>query len=180
MLFSADGYQKAINYAADKHGNQKIPGSNLPYVVHLSLVAMEVALAIESDAGLDGSLAIQCALLHDTIEDTSAKYSDILHNFGQKVADGVLALTKNSDLEKSSQLSDSLERILKQPKEIQIVKLADRITNLQAPPEYWSYEKRVHYRKEATYILKQLGEASNLLAQRLSLKIEAYAEFLKR
>ena len=37
-------YQKAIKFAAAKHAeqNQTVPGTNLPYVVHLSNVAMEI------------------------------------------------------------------------------------------------------------------------------------------
>ena len=69
----------------------------------------------------------------------------MLLNFGKDVADGVLALTKNENLPKEDRMRDSLERLLKQPKQVQIVKLADRITNLQAPPHYWTKEKIVNY-----------------------------------
>ena len=37
-------YQEAIKFATAKHleENQKLPGTDLPYVVHLSNVAMEI------------------------------------------------------------------------------------------------------------------------------------------
>ena len=42
---------------------------------------------------LDNSdLAVQCALLHDTIEDTDVTYDGVLAEFGTDVADGVMSL----------------------------------------------------------------------------------------
>ena len=40
-------YQQAIKFAALKHSEiqQTIPGTDLPYVVHLSNVAMEILIA---------------------------------------------------------------------------------------------------------------------------------------
>jgi len=67
--------------------------------------------------------------------------------FGKAVTDGVKALTKNESLPKDRQMSDSLHRIKLQPSEIWAVKLADRITNLQPPPAYWSREKIPNYKK---------------------------------
>ena len=49
---------------------------------------------------MDRSLAIQLALLHDTIEDTKTTYEEIQNLFGSIVADGVKALTKDTALEK--------------------------------------------------------------------------------
>jgi len=43
--------------------DQKVPGSDLPYVVHVAMVAMEVINALQAEEGTDGNLAVQCALL---------------------------------------------------------------------------------------------------------------------
>ena len=43
----------------------------------------------------DLDFAVQVALLHDIIEDTATTYDELAEHFGSKVADGVLALTKN-------------------------------------------------------------------------------------
>ena len=88
------------------------------------------------EPNFDGDLAIQTAILHDTIEDTNPAYEDFQSEFGRNIAYSVLALTKDTILEKEAQIHDSLERIKLQPKEIWMVKLADRITNLQPPPSY--------------------------------------------
>jgi hypothetical protein len=57
-----------------------------------------------------------------------------------------------------------------------MVKLADRITNLQPPPRSWyNVEGKIEaYRKEAEKILSELGRASNFLSKRLREKISVY------
>lgn len=167
-------YIKACSFAAQAHLGQLIPSSELPYLLHLNLVSMEIIAALSAEAGHDGDLAVQCALLHDTIEDTDTTYQQIATIFGDKVADGVAALSKNPDLEKSQQLAHSLDRIASQPNEIWMVKLADRITNLQPPPRHWDRAKIRHYRDEAIEIHTRLHAASPFLAARLAEKIENY------
>lgn len=99
-------------YAALKHGEQKMP-TRLPYVMHLSNVDMEVILAHQQEHNFNLKEALQLALLHDSLEDTDTSFEDIEHEFGKDIADGVLALTKNQNLQKQEQMADSLHRILK-------------------------------------------------------------------
>jgi (p)ppGpp synthase/HD superfamily hydrolase len=171
-------YIQTLHIASQAHQGQKIPGSDIPYIQHLSFVSMEVIAALNIESFHDGNLAIQCAILHDTIEDTNLTFEQIQTEFGKVVANGVLALTKNSSLEKSLQMSDSLKRIKQQPPEIWMVKLADRITNLQAPPKHWQQDKIIRYRQEAIEIHENLKEASPFLASRLATKIEDYKIFI--
>jgi (p)ppGpp synthase/HD superfamily hydrolase len=171
-------YIKACRFAAQAHRGQLIPSSDLPYLLHLNLVSMEILAALSAEAEHDGDLAVACALLHDTIEDTDTTYAQIESMFGSQVADGVAALSKNPDLEKSQQLADSLDRIASQPPEIWMVKLADslsetlreRITNLQLPPAHWDSAKIRRYRDEAI----EIHTASPFLAARLAEKIQNY------
>jgi len=135
---------------------------------------MEVIAAICSGDTGDPDLAVQCALLHDTIEDAGVTYNEIENLFGKDVSDGVLSLTKNINIAKEIRITDSIERIRLQPQEIWIVKLADRITNLQPPPPQWTEDKILNYRSEAEYILENLGSASTLLSERLMHKIKYY------
>jgi (p)ppGpp synthase/HD superfamily hydrolase len=169
-----DQYIRAYRFAAAAHQGQLVPGSDLPYLMHLSLVSMEIIAALNAESERDGNLAIQCALLHDTIEDTNTIYEQIESIFGIRVADGVAALSKNPAFDKSTRLLDSLERIKSQPIEIWMVKMADRITNLQPPPSHWSQEKISQYRVEAIEIQTQLQVASPFLASRLAAKIRNY------
>ena len=173
-----DIYQETINFAAKVHKNQKIPGTDLPYLIHLANVCMEVMLALNSNYRFNIELAVRCALLHDTIEDTPITYQLILKKFGKNVADGVLALSKNNELEKDYQVKDSIKRIKLQPKEIWIVKMADRITNLQKPPDFWTKEKRHVYLEDAKFIYNELKNANKNIATRLKQKIEEYQNYL--
>ncbi|OUL36873.1 phosphohydrolase [Nostoc sp. T09] len=177
--WSQESYIKAYKFAAQAHQGQKMPGSEIPYIMHLSFVSMEVLAALNVEKETDGNLAIQCALLHDTIEDTHTTYEQIEAEFGEAVAKGVLALTKDKNLDKHLQMEDSLQRIKQQPKEIWMVKLADRISNLQSPPHYWSIEKITKYREEGIHIYEALRESSDFLASRLASKIQDYKSFIE-
>lgn len=173
-------YQQTLKFAASKHAekNQKVPGTNLPYIVHLSNVAMEILLTYQNTLDFDLDFAIKLALLHDTIEDTSATFEEISKEFGFEVAEGVMALTKNEDLHKSERMVDSLMRIKKLSKEVSAVKLADRITNLQTPPTYWSSEKKQNYLQEAIIILDTLKGENQFLEDRVEKKIKEYESYL--
>jgi len=171
-------YIKAYRFAADAHIGQLCPGTDLPYIMHVSFVSMEIIAYLAIEKEHDGDLAVQCALLHDVIEDTDITYSKIEKVFGSKVAQGVLALTKNDSLDKEQRMQDSLKRIRRQPVEVWSVKLADRITNLGPPPNYWNMEKIERYRKEAIEIHTALHEASGYLSQRLANKIDEYKMYL--
>ena len=46
-------YQKTILFAAEKHKTQKVPGTDLTYLVHLSDVAMEILIASNYTGGMD-------------------------------------------------------------------------------------------------------------------------------
>jgi guanosine-3',5'-bis(diphosphate) 3'-pyrophosphohydrolase len=77
------------------HNNRTLPASQIPYVVHLSNVAMEILFAAQHTPGFNTALALQVALLHDVIEDTATTLLELEQQFGTEVAAGVLALTKN-------------------------------------------------------------------------------------
>lgn len=176
-MFSADRYVEAMRFAATKHNGQKEPGHDLPYLVHVVSVAAEVIAALPVAGLADPDLAVTCALLHDTVEDTPTPLQEISARFGAAVAAGVSALTKNASLEKREQMPDSLRRILEQPPEIAAVKLADRTINLSAPPHYWSKEKCAAYRLEAITIADRLGSRCPALEARLRARIESYKRY---
>lgn len=182
--WSQDLYVKAWDFATFAHEGQTyggpLEGRRIPYINHIGSVAMETICGVNSDPSLNGNLAIQCALLHDVVEDTDITLQTLEKEFGEDVAKGVGALTKNESLStKAEQMRDSLDRILLQPKEVWIVKLADRITNLSEPPAYWTNEKRVKYREEAITILSVLKESNELLASRFLSRINYYSKYIK-
>jgi (p)ppGpp synthase/HD superfamily hydrolase len=165
----------AWRFAAEAHNTQKVPDADLPYLHHLGRVAFVVLEANQSEPIPDIDLAVSCAILHDCIEDQNVAHLDLVNLFGKSIADGVLALSKNSNLPKQEAMADSLARIREQPSAVWCVKLADRISNLQKPPAHWTSEKCLAYRTEAQQILDALGSANQRLASWLLSCIETFA-----
>lgn len=181
--WSPELYKKAWHFATLAHDGQSYGsaqvGKRIPYINHIASVAMEVIHALPaSPPDVDANLAVQCALLHDTIEDTNTTYQIIKTTFGEAVAKGVQALSKNEQLaSKQAMMQDSLERIQQQPKAVWLVKLADRISNLYQPPHYWDRTKKQAYQEEAQLIYDALASANSQLANRLQNKINEYSAF---
>ncbi len=181
--WSIDEIQKIWQLASKLHDGQKYGGYNdgekVEYINHIGSVVFEIFNAIQSTENINSDLAIKCAILHDTIEDTTLTYESVNELFGHEVACGVLALTKNDEIEgQTEKMLDSLKRIKEQPVEIWAVKLADRITNLYEPPYYWNDEKKLKYIEEAKVILDELKDGNKYLAERLEIKIKNYYSFL--
>ncbi len=182
--WSPDIYAKAWEFATIAHQKQtyggRTEGLKINYINHIGSVAMEIISAIHKSSNvIDANLAIQCALLHDIIEDTEFSYNDVLSKFGKEVADGILALTKDESMvSKSDMMIDSLKRIKEQPCEVWMVKMADRICNLYHPPYYWDKEKIMTYQKEAMVIHDYLKDANIVLEKRLWDKIQDYNLFI--
>ncbi|MFA6145022.1 MAG: HD domain-containing protein [Sulfurimonas sp.] len=177
-LFSTAVYKNALAFALRAHGEQKTP-DGLPYSFHITSVALEMinSLSQHRIAYDEANVAIACALLHDVLEDTkttmgtaSIDIPDII-----SVLHGVNALTKDTSLPtKQEQMQDSLKRLQEQPKCVQMVKLADRITNLAPAPAYWNEEKRRNYVKEAQEILDALRGCNPYLEAKLQYRIDHY------
>jgi len=174
MIELQEAWLAAWEFAAQAHRTQTVPGRDLPYLVHLGAVSMEILVAHQRAHFARPALAIQCALLHDTLEDTDTNESELVAAFGTEVVAGVRALTKDASLPKTQAMADSLRRIRMLSVEIWAVKMADRISNLAPPPAHWSAAKIAGYRLEAQSILEALGEAHEPLALRLASRIAAY------
>lgn len=179
-MFSQEKYLKALNFAAKAHGEQKTP-YGLPYITHLTSVAMEIMHACEEGkVELEkADFVITVALLHDVIEDTDVTYDELYKEFSAEVAEAVDALSKDKTLPKKEQMADSINRLLTQGYDVQMVKLADRITNMQKPPEKWDSEKIFNYHKEAKFILSCLKNSNLHLSKRLEDKINNYIVYIK-
>lgn len=176
-LFSVEIYKTALAYALKAHKEQKTP-EGLPYSFHIVSVATEIinSLSQHHISYDEANIAICCALLHDVNEDTDIRVSYDLNipNIESIIA-GVEALTKNTKLPtKQEQMQDSLTRLKQQAKCVQMVKLADRITNLAPAPDFWNRAKRQAYVNEAKMILETLKNANPFLASKLQSKIDNY------
>ncbi|MDA0327147.1 MAG: HD domain-containing protein [Bacteroidetes bacterium] len=171
-------YQKAMKFAAEAHAQQKLPGSTANYLLHISNVVMEIIMAHHHEPTFDLEFAIQVGALHDVLEDVEEITEKVLlKNFSNEVVETVKTLTKDDQIkDKELKLLDSLERIASSKfKEASIVKLADRITNLQPPPPHWSPEKCEAYAEQAKVILSKFGDSHIYLSTRLENQINFYS-----
>mgnify|MGYP006398979193 CR=1 FL=1 len=123
-----DLIRAAYEFGREMHDGQ-MRHSGEPYFTHPVAVA-----AILTEQQLDDATIIT-ALLHDTIEDTRASWSDIAERFGEDVADLVDGVTKLTNLQLSSSETKQAENFRKlfmaMSKDLRVilVKLADRLHN---------------------------------------------------
>ena len=186
-MWSIEKYNQAMRFAGHWHKKQRVPGTQISYLLHLAQVAQCTLRGSITEDDVDIDLAMQAAILHDVLEDTACTYQEVLSEFGSPVANGVQALSKRAKigdrtLSKSEQMDDSLARILKQPKEISMVKLADRITNLQRPPHPWFHrdQKIEIYCTEAQKICDALGYSNSFLRTTLQSRIKDYGQYVQK
>ena len=132
-------------------------------------------LPAENISSQEADIAIACALLHDVLEDTS--YPLLEEELDSMVVAGVQALTKDMTLPKEKQMEDSIKRLQKLPRYIQMVKLADRITNLGVPPSHWNKEKMIQYQAEARLLEKELKSPNWSLNFKLEKMIGEYSKY---
>ncbi|NCP21796.1 MAG: RelA/SpoT family protein [Flavobacteriales bacterium CG_4_8_14_3_um_filter_35_10] len=153
--------RKAFDLAADAHKEQR-RRSGEPYIFHPIAVAKIVA----NDIGL-GATSIAAALLHDVVEDTSYKLSDIEELFGETIARIVNGLTKIAHLQKDKNDSIQSENFrkmlltLNDDVRVIIIKIADRLHNMQTM-EYMPADKQEKIASETLYIYAPLAHRLGL------------------
>lgn len=138
--------ERAYIFAADFHRDQR-RRSGEPYINH----PVEVARILAKDLRMDED-PICAALLHDTVEDTSATLDDLTERFGSTVAELVDGVTKLTSIEVSSmdekQALNLRKMFLAMSKDIRVViiKLADRLHNMRTlaalPPDRRIFKAR--------------------------------------
>ena len=122
--------RQAYDFAAKCHEGQT-RDSGEPYITHPLSVAL-----ILTDMNLD-QVALQTALLHDTVEDTGARIDEIRKLFGNEVAhcvDGVTKLGKVRTYSVEERQAESVRKmLLAMVSDIRVilVKLADRLHNMR-------------------------------------------------
>ncbi len=122
--------KNAFQFAYELHGDQKRK-SGEPYICHPIAVA-----GLLRDLG-GGAAMIAAGFLHDVVEDTDVKISEIESRFGQETAllvEGVTKLSKFEFSSKKEQQAENFRRMfIAMAKDIRVivVKLADRLHNMR-------------------------------------------------
>ena len=166
---------RAYVYSMKAHGAQ-LRASGDPYFSH----PIEVA-GILAQMKLD-SASIVTGLLHDTVEDTVATLDDIERLFGQEIARLVDGVTKLSRIELQSDQTKQAENfrklVLAMSEDIRVllVKLADRLHNMQTLHFIESDEKRRRIARETMDIYAPLAERLGMQRMKDRLEDLAFAE----
>ena len=136
----------AASFAAQKHTGQKRKGERgEPYINH----PLEVANLIANIGGVGDIDVLMAAILHDTVEDCGVLGEEIALLFGEKVAGYVLEVTDDKSLPKAERKRLQVEHAPHLSHGAKIVKLADKISNINditnSPPADWTIERRREY-----------------------------------
>ena len=179
--------REAFAFATACHGDQRRPTGD-PYERHL-LEAVEVLA--EGAGVLDRDLLV-AALLHDVVEDTACTLAQVEDRFGPRVAELVDWVTKadppgdggSGGLEprlsgsgaKEAARRQYLHRLASAPPEAVLVKLADRLSNVQRLDRHPRPEKRRAYYRETVDWILPLAAGVPFFAEQFDRWRERYAE----
>jgi len=128
-----DMIQKALYFAAKKHGDQKY--SDMPYMVHIACV-MSVLQRYKAREDV-----IVAGILHDVLEDTDTTYEEIDNLFGDRVAKLVLAVTNPKEGSRKQKHEIQYPKIREAGVWAVQVKLADRIANAGSGGKLGMYQR---------------------------------------
>ena len=166
---------RAYVYSMKAHGAQ-LRASGDPYFSH----PIEVA-GVLAQMKLD-TASIITGLLHDTVEDTVATLDDIERLFGPEIGRLVDGVTKLSRIELQSDQTKQAENfrklVLAMSEDIRVllVKLADRLHNMQTLRFIKSDEKRRRIARETMDIYVPLAERIGMHRMKDQLEDLAFAE----
>lgn len=123
---------RAIVFAVKAHAGTERRGKGFPYIVH-PMEAVEIVATITPDQEL-----LAAAALHDVVEDTDFTADDIRREFGDRIANLVVA---ESDVfvdgvsEEDSwhaRKQAAIDRLAKAPHDAKIVAMGDKLSNMRA------------------------------------------------
>ena len=170
-----DALNRAYVYSMKAHGAQ-LRASGDPYFSHPVQVA-----GLLAQMKLD-TASIVTGLLHDTVEDTVATLDDIERLFGPEIARLVDGVTKLSRIElqsdKTKQAENFRKLVLAMSEDIRVllVKLADRLHNMQTLQFIKEDERRRRIARETMDIYVPLAERIGMHRMKDQLEDLAFAE----
>lgn len=146
-----DRVSEAIEFAAAKHGDQQRP-TGAPYLEHL-LEALEVLVV---GAGVTDTDVLAAAVLHDVVEDTAVGNDELAERFGPRVAElvGWVTIPEAGPGEDPADVKvATLRQLAAAPKDAILVKLADRLSNVQTLRSLRAKRQRAYYAQTVRYIV---------------------------
>nr|XP_020445567.1 guanosine-3',5'-bis(diphosphate) 3'-pyrophosphohydrolase MESH1 isoform X2 [Monopterus albus] len=159
---------ETVNFAADKHRNQRRKDpEGTPYINH----PIGVARVLSHEGGITDIEVLQAALLHDTVEDTDTTPAELEAKFGPIVARIVQEVTDDKRLPKQQRKLLQVEHAAQCSRQAKLVKLADKLYNLRdlnrCTPVGWTAERVQEYFVWASEVVKGLRGTNSVLEEKL-------------
>lgn len=172
---------RAAAFSADRHRNQRRKGvDGSPYINH----PLDVACVIASVGGVTDAMTLVAALLHDTIEDTSASPEQLEQHFGPGVRRLVAEVTDDNSLDKAERKRLQIEHTPALSNAAKQIKLGDKICNIrdvrENPPTDWSPQRRREYLDWAGRVAAGCRGANGPLERLFDQELEKGREALAR
>lgn len=136
----------ALHFAAEKHRHQRRKDQAAsPYINHL----IDVVTTLWNTGEVRDMSTLLAAILHDTLEDTTATPEEIESQFGSVVLALVREVTDDKSLPKAERKRRQVEHASHTSLQAQQIKLADKISNvydiIHSPAVDWMPERRREY-----------------------------------
>lgn len=148
---------EAVDFARLWHADQIRPAGE-PYVEHLLEAVSVLAEAIDT-TDVD---VLRAAALHDVVEDTACSLDDVTKRFGSRVGDLVAWVTKapaTHGQTPAEARAAYLDRLRQAPADVLMIKLADRLSNVQRLDTHPRPEKRRAYYRETVRSIVPLAQS---------------------
>lgn len=117
--------KKAIRFAIDSHGSQFRKGTTFPYIEHPIHVGILLTKANQR------SEVVVAGILHDILEDTDVRESQIISEFGNEVLMLIKAASEpDRTLSWKERKTHTINYLKNASREIQILALCDKHSNL--------------------------------------------------
>ncbi len=171
---------KALHFASIKHKNQRRKEEEAaPYINHL----IEVAELLTRIGQIDDLLVLQSAILHDTLEDTQTTPDELESLFGSEIRHVVEEVTDDKNLLKEERKRLQVLHAPHLSGRAKLVKIADKISNVQAvtrtPPKGWSVERRREYLDWTSKVVDGMRGSNSRLEEYYDGALSAGLELLR-
>jgi len=145
------GVARAVEFATEQHGDQRRK-TGVPYLEHL----LEAVQILVQGAGVRDPDVLVAAVLHDVVEDTPCTPAEIAAAFGPRVAElvGWVTMPERGPGEDASAVREAyLRRLSLAPQDAILVKLADRMSNVQTLRNLTPDRQRAYYAQTVRHII---------------------------
>lgn len=166
-------FSRALDFATTRHqGQLRVNSRVVPYITHL----IEVATLVDETCGsYNRRIVVEAALLHDILELTPTKVSELHDTFGADVLRLVLELTDDHTLARRTRRRRQISRVAQISAQAQAIKLADKISNVswitRNLANAQDLRQEYEYALWAQRVLDQIGIANITLATELGFTI---------